>query len=141
MSSIEKLPAEVLDHILGFFKQKAGLSTVSRQWQALVERHTFSRITVTNNSLEIFDQAFSASNRRRKPHVRMLRYCILVPSLNRDSALQMPGGDSPQPDKQKSQDNVVFTRALMDLFERLSSLNGIIRLTIAAGAIPAHSLR
>lgn len=75
-TSWHRLPAELRLTILDFLVQDgcslAGCATVSREWQAAIERHTFARICVTPARLADFD----AMTRRSRARVRYIWLCV-----------------------------------------------------------------
>lgn len=70
------LPADIRDHILQFLMQDGctlgGLATVSREWQAAIEKHTFSLIKLTSARLADLDSMVSY----RRHLVRNIWFCV-----------------------------------------------------------------
>ena len=114
-TGLDKLPVEIIDEILRHIDgPKAALSTISRPWQAVVEKHTFASIMLRceRDSLHQFRTAFS--DKTRRPFLKELSYTVVLPRVSRERQHQL------QSKKERARNNIVFTKALLGLFILLS---------------------
>lgn len=87
------LPAEIRGMILEALvrdgRELARFATVSREWQAVIEPHTFKRIKVTPSRIAQLDDM----TRRNRSHVRYLWFCLELERYNCDTC--SPDDDVP----------------------------------------------
>lgn len=111
------LPPEIRLNILGFLLDDgcslASLATVSREWQATIERHNFARISLTPSRLRLF----GSMTHRNRALVRYIWVC-----------LEGVGYDRPFVNRQglilwgnKTKDINTMVSGLVDLFWALST--------------------
>lgn len=111
------LPPEVLAHIISFLGSE-GLATyapVCKQWQAIVERQSFSTLHLTPDRLQDFRRIISSS-RSRSSHVRHLDFYVTLPEYDQRAEFEN--------DEDRARNNHAFTSAIQALLEAISGLSG-----------------
>lgn len=116
MTSWHRFPAEIrltiLEALLHDGCSLAAFATVSREWQTIIERHTFSRIKLTSSRVADF-----ASIVHRNRHlVRYIWLCLELQEYN------CTGCEPQDPELWglSHEENVLITTAFQDLFSALS---------------------
>ncbi|KAI0813761.1 hypothetical protein GGR55DRAFT_544680 [Xylaria sp. FL0064] len=113
---MNRLPLEIYVEIGGFLQgpgfDRPLLATISRQWQAAVERQTFSEIRVKSTDLDRFQDI--VQNHRRR-YVTKINYVVVLPAYDDDERCSFERKD----DRQAN--NKVFTAAVHRLFSLLKS--------------------
>ncbi|KAK7750139.1 hypothetical protein SLS62_007888 [Diatrype stigma] len=94
---------------------KPRLATLSRRWQATIEKQTFREIKVRSDDLATFE-AIVAPHRRALVH--RLKYSIVLPPYSRVARGRFESAQD------RLANDRVFTTALRDLFQILSSWDG-----------------
>ncbi|MCJ1348483.1 hypothetical protein MMC31_006715, partial [Peltigera leucophlebia] len=89
------------------------LSTVSRTWQAAIERHTMRAIHLRSNDLPAFATVFSLGHRRLA--LAQLDYDAILPSYSDHQCARF------ETDRDKRLNNEALTAAIHDLFSLLHS--------------------
>lgn len=117
-SPFERLPMEIVDQIIKQVEgPKAALSTISRSWQAAIEKETFSSIKFTSDgdSFKCFDFVFSnEGNTSRRSFLKSLTYKIMLEPVSAKRLRKL------QNKAERARNNRVFTQALVRLAERLT---------------------
>lgn len=117
MVSWYSLPADIRLLILETLLQDgcslARFATVSREWQSIIERHTFAKINLTSSRLA----NFSLMTRRNQALVRYIWLRLELQEYNCDQCephdIEMMGLDNT--------DNTLITTAFLSLFSTLST--------------------
>ncbi|KJK74250.1 hypothetical protein H634G_10396 [Metarhizium anisopliae BRIP 53293] len=116
--SWQRFPAEIRTAILEALLQTRGrlgsLATVSREWQAIIEKHSFSRIKLTLARLA----KFSSMMRRNRALVRYIYFCVELQAY--DCSKCSPGLRD-DTDGLCMEDNVRIVKGLEALFSTLST--------------------
>ncbi|KAL7944683.1 hypothetical protein V8C42DRAFT_358365 [Trichoderma barbatum] len=117
MASWYSLPAEIRALVLELLSTDgcslAGLATVSREWQMIIERHTFTRIKLTPSRLA----SFGSMTRRNRALVRYIWLCLELQEY--DCSECSPEG--PEEWLISISDNLQINTAFQDLFATLST--------------------
>ncbi|KAK3986396.1 hypothetical protein QBC44DRAFT_373195 [Cladorrhinum sp. PSN332] len=119
---MNSLPAELTDMIISYLPDGplANYATVSQQWQQAIEDRTFASITVSSDVVSFggFKSAFACNSRhgpRRQHIVRSIQFRVILPSPSDKRLHKM------QSTKEAAENNVVYTRAMVDMFSFLSA--------------------
>ncbi|KAI1163347.1 hypothetical protein F5B18DRAFT_619913 [Nemania serpens] len=111
---MDRLPQEIYDQI-GTLLQGPGfdgpaLATISRQWQAAIERCTFGCIYLRSNDLSRFDEVVRDSRRR---YVKEIKYLIVLPTYGDEERCRFEREDD------RRANDEAFTVAIHRLFHLL----------------------
>lgn len=109
------LSPELLAIIISFIPKSCLplLSTVSRPWQAAIERHTMSAIHLKSTDLHDFASVFSQGHRRLA--LVQLHYDAILPSYSDHQCARF------ETDRDKRLNNEALTAAIHELFSLLYS--------------------
>jgi hypothetical protein len=107
---MNSIPYELVNHILTFLPDTPLhlYATISREWQPVIEHHTFSAIKLHSLDLPHFTRIFNHPHRRKA--LASLEYHIDLPAHSDTSE-----------DSAVFEDNATFTTALTDLLAHLAS--------------------
>ncbi|KAJ5747190.1 uncharacterized protein N7511_008886 [Penicillium nucicola] len=122
------LPYELIDHIITFIDEPqvsnnsgeqdkvrlAPYATVSRQWQAVVESHTFSTIRLETLK-RLHDLAQVAHNERRRHYIQFIDLVVDLAPYDIEARYEF------ETDEDKRNNNANFTKTIQLLFKILSS--------------------
>lgn len=113
---MNRLPQEIYDHIGTLLQgpdlNLPALATISRQWQAAIERRTFGSIYLRSNDLDCFNEVV---RNRRRLYVQEIKYLIVLPTYGDEER----GRFEREHDRQANDE--AFTVAIHRLFCLLQS--------------------
>jgi hypothetical protein len=120
--SMESLPLELWNDIISLFvenqKQIAKYATISRAWQRTIEDLTFSKLSLTNDELHLFESTVLKSTyQHRRAAVKRIDYSINLPNYD-DHAC---GRFERQVDRHIN--NQAFGKAIAKLFVALKTID------------------
>lgn len=106
---MDSLPLELLAIIVSLLdpSERARYATISRQWQAAVERLTFRSVRLKSIDLKRFSDVFVG---HRRAALTELDYHVILPSYSENSCAKFEN------EKDKSLNNEAFTKAIHSLF-------------------------
>ena len=111
---MDSIPLEILRYILdNVGSPLSSYASVSRQWQAEVERRTFQQLSVTNADLPNLNQITASESRHRL--IRNLTYKIELPPISHKRLKKL------QSKSEARQNNHAFTASVLSLFQHLSA--------------------
>ncbi len=85
---------------------------ISRQWQHVVEAHTFRTINLSSDDLDQFSETYS--NVRRRGYLKSIEYDVLLPSYSQGRFSRF------ETTKEKEENDRIFERGVRGLFEVLN---------------------
>jgi hypothetical protein len=110
------LPPELIDNCISFLPdQLAPYSTISKGWQVIVERRTFSTLHLNPTRLEDFTRIVAGQSRQRCPLVRCLQLEASLPEYSIEARTEL------ESDEIRSQNNQAFSSTIRAFFNALSS--------------------
>ncbi|KAI1428610.1 hypothetical protein F5Y12DRAFT_730834 [Xylaria sp. FL1777] len=126
---MNRLPQDIYDEIGALLRGPAfdrpALATISRQWQAAIERQTFRNIRVKSTDLDRFRETVQNDRRR---YVNTIEYIIVLPAYDDEKRCRF------ERENDRHANNEVFTAAIYRLFHLLKSWDackdGYIRLRL-----------
>lgn len=126
---MSRLPQDIVDEIGTFLQgpdfDKPSLATVSLQWQAAIERHTFRHLRLRSTDLDRFEEIVQY---RRRRYMTEIDYPVVLPAYSDEERLQYEHEDT-----RKTNDKA-FTAAIHGLLHILASWDihrdGYIELTL-----------
>jgi hypothetical protein len=109
---MDKSPVEIISSILSHLDSPlAPYSTISRDWQCLIEARTMAEIHVRSDDASQLDLIFQHA--RRRSLLKSLSYEIILPSYSVVRWSKLPSR------RECRENNAVFTRELRNLFRKL----------------------
>lgn len=126
---MNRLPQEIFDEIGTLLQgpdfDKPSLATVSLQWQAAIEQHTFRHLCLRSTDLDRFQEIVRY---RRRRYMTQIDYLVVLPAYSDEERLQFEREDT-----RKTNDEA-FTAAIHGLLHILASWDvcrdGYIELTL-----------
>lgn len=111
-----RLPPELIDNCISFLPdQLAPYSTISKEWQAIIESRTFSTLHLNPTRLEHFTRIVAGQSRQRYPLVRYLRLDASLPEYGIEARAEL------ESDEIRSQNNQAFSSTIRAFFNALSA--------------------
>ncbi|KAI1078123.1 hypothetical protein F5B20DRAFT_549409 [Whalleya microplaca] len=113
---MDRLPQLIYDEISSLLQDpafdKPALATISRPWQAVIERHTFREIRLRNTDLDRFQEIVHYGRRR---YVNVINYQIILPAYGDDVRCRF------ERENDRRANDEVFTTAIHRLFHSLKT--------------------
>ncbi|GAD92251.1 predicted protein [Paecilomyces variotii No. 5] len=135
------LPPEILRKVISYFispviyiaeSSVAPYATVSRDWQAIIERYTFSTLRLNNRRrLEEFRQ-ITARDKRRRSYIRKIKLTVQLESYYAELRREF---ETPE---EHSRNNKIFEETILSLLRYLATWSenrAGIKLSIAAQSL------